>query len=98
MRNLRTLEQEGMVSSRSDYQEIINAIAKVYTCRYNIALSGGLFPLSMYLGYFLHKKKCEYKASTVHVSYSDMQTCIIGRNLWKQQCKRCGQYRLVKYY
>ena len=35
MRNLRTLEQEGMVSSKNDYQEIINAIAKVYACRYN---------------------------------------------------------------
>lgn len=31
MRNLRTLEQEGMVNSKNDYQEIINAIAKVYT-------------------------------------------------------------------
>lgn len=29
MRNLRTLEQEGMVNSNNDYQEIINAIAKV---------------------------------------------------------------------
>lgn len=29
MRNLRTLEQEGMVNSQNDYQEIINAIAKV---------------------------------------------------------------------
>ena len=29
MRNLRTLEQEGMVNSTNDYQEIINAIAKV---------------------------------------------------------------------
>ena len=29
MRNLRTLEQEGMVNSKNDYQEIINAIAKV---------------------------------------------------------------------
>ena len=30
MRNLRTLEQEGMVNSSNDYQEIINAIAKVF--------------------------------------------------------------------
>ena len=29
MRNLRTLETEGMVNSKNDYQEIINAIAKV---------------------------------------------------------------------
>ncbi len=29
MRNLRTLEQEGMVNSSNDYQEMINAIAKV---------------------------------------------------------------------
>lgn len=29
MRNLRTLEQEGMVNSTNDYQDIINAIAKV---------------------------------------------------------------------
>lgn len=29
MRNLRTLEQEGLVSSKNDYQEIINAIAQV---------------------------------------------------------------------
>lgn len=29
MRNLRTLEQEGMVNSNNDYQEVINAIAKV---------------------------------------------------------------------
>ena len=29
MRNLRTLETEGMVNSNNDYQEIINAIAKV---------------------------------------------------------------------
>ena len=29
MRNLRTLEQEGMVNSKNDYQEVINAIAKV---------------------------------------------------------------------
>ena len=28
MRNLRTLEQEGMVNSKNDYQEVINAIAK----------------------------------------------------------------------
>lgn len=42
VRNLRKLEREGMVSSTNDYQEIINAIAKVYTCRYNIALSGCL--------------------------------------------------------
>lgn len=31
IRQLRTLEQEGMVNSRNDYQEIVNAIAKVYT-------------------------------------------------------------------
>ena len=31
MRNLRTLEEEGMVNSKNDYQEIINAIAKVTT-------------------------------------------------------------------
>lgn len=30
MRNLRTLETEGMVDSKNDYQEIINAIAKVW--------------------------------------------------------------------
>ena len=30
MRNLRTLETEKMVNSKNDYQEIINAIAKVY--------------------------------------------------------------------
>ena len=29
MRNLRTLETEGMVNSKNDYQEVINAIAKV---------------------------------------------------------------------
>ena len=29
MRNLRTLETEGMVNSKNDYQEIVNAIAKV---------------------------------------------------------------------
>ena len=29
MRQLRTLEQEEMVSSKNDYQDIINAIAKV---------------------------------------------------------------------
>lgn len=29
MRNLRSLEQEGMVNSKNDYQEIVNAIAKV---------------------------------------------------------------------
>ena len=29
MRNLRSLEEEGMVNSKNDYQEIINAIAKV---------------------------------------------------------------------
>ena len=29
MRNLRTLETENMVNSKNDYQEIINAIAKV---------------------------------------------------------------------
>ena len=57
MRTLRTLEPEGMVSSRNDYQEIINAIAKVYTCRYNIALSGGLFPLSMYPRLFPSQEK-----------------------------------------
>lgn len=34
MRNLRTLEQEGMVNSNNDYQEVINAIAKVGTSRY----------------------------------------------------------------
>ena len=54
MRNLRTLEKEGMVSLRNDYQEIINAIARVNTCRYNcyqgivcsvLASYGGLFPL-----------------------------------------------------
>lgn len=28
MRNLRTLEEEGMVNSKNDYQEIVNAIAK----------------------------------------------------------------------
>ena len=33
MRNLRTLEEEGMVNSKNDYQEIINAIAKVKTDR-----------------------------------------------------------------
>ena len=32
MRNLRTLEQEGMVNSKNDYQEVINAIAKVSVC------------------------------------------------------------------
>ena len=32
MRNLRTLEQEGMVNSKNDYQEIINAIARVSVC------------------------------------------------------------------
>ena len=30
MRNLRTLETEGMVDSKNDYQEIINAIARVW--------------------------------------------------------------------
>ena len=54
MHNLRTLEKEGMVSGIIDYQEIINAIAKVYTCRYNcyqgivcsvLASCGSLFPL-----------------------------------------------------
>ena len=34
MRNLRTLEQEGMVNSNNDYQEVINAIAKASTVRY----------------------------------------------------------------
>lgn len=29
MHQLHTLEQEGMVDSKNDYQEIINAIAKV---------------------------------------------------------------------
>lgn len=29
MHHLHTLEQEGMVDSKNDYQEIINAIAKV---------------------------------------------------------------------
>jgi len=29
MRNLRSLEQDDMVNSKNDYQEIINAIAKV---------------------------------------------------------------------
>lgn len=32
MRNLRTLEQEGMVNSENDYQDIINAIARVGFC------------------------------------------------------------------
>jgi len=32
MRNLRTLEQEGLVNSKNDYQEIINAIAQVCVC------------------------------------------------------------------
>jgi len=32
MRNLRTLEQEGMVNSENDYQDIINAIARVGLC------------------------------------------------------------------
>ena len=40
MRNLRTLEQEGMVNSKNDYQEIINAIAKV---------GGGPMPLAWML-------------------------------------------------
>ena len=35
MRQLRTLEQEDMVSSGDNYQEIINAIAKV--TKYNTA-------------------------------------------------------------
>ena len=29
MRSLRSLEEEGMVNSKNDYQEIVNAIAKV---------------------------------------------------------------------
>lgn len=45
MRNLRTLEEEGMVNSKNDYQEIINAIAKVkkkislYICSYVLTIS-----------------------------------------------------------
>ena len=42
MRNLRTLEQEGMVNSNNDYQEIINAIAKVgshFTVKLALVLS-----------------------------------------------------------
>ncbi len=43
MRNLRTLEQEGLVNSKNDYQEIINAIAQV-----RIPLSTSCLKLGLY--------------------------------------------------
>ena len=46
MRQLRTLEQEEMVSSKNDYQEIINAIAKVMLC-----LTYTLYLLLVLIGY-----------------------------------------------
>lgn len=48
MRNLRTLEQEGMVNSKNDYQEIINAIAKVSWGAYASCLDTGINHVSRF--------------------------------------------------
>lgn len=39
LRNLRLLESDNLVSSSDDYQDIINAIAKVYTTNVFICFS-----------------------------------------------------------
>ena len=77
MRNLRTLEEEGMVNSKNDYQEIINAIAKVKTDRvlYRRVLIGSQSPLKAHLHIICHKI-CRVSNSCVsHMYYG---ACIVS--------------------